>query len=181
MSGAHESRGGRSLPTRPLLLAAGAVTLIIVAVVVLGTGSSSPPSHPHTSASSSSGSGRSGSSGTASASLRGFFVKSSTPAVGAMNVASNTAISVTFSKPVTLGKVTPHLAPNVAGTWVRTGTDTLTYQLASPLIPSSHEVLTIPGGSSGVRGTNGAQLSSSTTVSFSVVAGDTLRLQQLLA
>jgi lipoprotein-anchoring transpeptidase ErfK/SrfK len=42
-------------------------------------------------------------------------------------------------------------------------------------------VLTVPGGSSGVRGENGATLSTSTTVSFSVVAGDELRLQQLLA
>ena len=32
-----------------------------------------------------------------------------------------------------------------------------------------------------MRGTNGAQLATSTTVSFNVVAGDTLRLQQLLA
>ena len=111
----------------------------------------------------------------------GFFLKSSTPAAGAQNVASNTSISVTFSEPVTLGKVTPQLTPHVGGKWVRTDTDTLTYQLDSPLIPSSHEVLTIPGGSSGLRGTNGAKLSSSTTVSFNVVAGDTLRLQQLLA
>jgi lipoprotein-anchoring transpeptidase ErfK/SrfK len=160
-----------------LAFIAGAVVLIVVAVVIFSRGSS-PPSHPHGSASSS---GHSGSSGAASASLRGFFVKSSTPATGAQGVASNAAISVTFSKPVTLGKVTPHLVPSVAGTWVRTGTSTLTYQLESPLIPSSHEVLTIPGGSSGVRGSSGAQLSSSTTVSFDIAAGDTLRLQQLLA
>jgi lipoprotein-anchoring transpeptidase ErfK/SrfK len=178
MSGVHESQGGRSLPTRPLVLVAGAVVVIVAAVVIFST-RSSPPSQPHGSASSSSA--HSGSSGSASASLRGFFVKSSTPASGAQNVASNTAISVTFSKPVTLGKVTPHLEPSVAGTWARTGADTLTYELESPLIPSSHEVLTIPGGSSGVHGTNGAKLSSSTTVSFSIVAGDTLRLQQLLA
>jgi lipoprotein-anchoring transpeptidase ErfK/SrfK len=154
------------------------VVLIVVAVVIFSSGSS-PPSHPHGSASSSSG--HSGSSGAASASLRGFFVKSSTPATGAQDVASNTAISVTFSKPVTLGKVTPHLEPSVAGTWVRTDANTLTYELGSPLIPSSHEMLTIPGGSSGVRGSNGAKLSSSTTISFGIVAGDTLRLQQLLA
>ncbi len=153
MSGVHESRGGRSLSSRPLLLVGGAVVLIIVAVVIFST-RSSPPSHP--SGSASSASGHSGSSGSSSASLRGFFVKTSTPAAGAQNVASNTAISVTFSKPVTLGKVTPHLVPSVAGKWVRTGNDTLTYELDSPLIPSSHEVLTIPGGTSGVHATDGA-------------------------
>jgi lipoprotein-anchoring transpeptidase ErfK/SrfK len=163
-----------------LLLVAGAVALIIAAVVIFSSGSS-PPSHPHTSASASSGRSGSSSTGSASAALRGFFVKSSTPAAGAQNVASNTAIAVTFSKPVTLGRVTPKLTPNVAGKWVRTATDTLTYELDSPLIPSSHEVVTVPGGSSGVHGTNGAALPSSTTVSFNVAAGDTLRLQQLLA
>jgi lipoprotein-anchoring transpeptidase ErfK/SrfK len=57
----------------------------------------------------------------------------------------------------------------------------LTYELNSPLVPSSHVVVTIPGGSSGVRSESGAELRASTTVSFSVVAGDELRLQQLLA
>jgi lipoprotein-anchoring transpeptidase ErfK/SrfK len=162
-----------------LALGAVVVALIIAAVVIFST-RSSPPSHPHESASAST-SDHGGSSRAASSSPRGFFVKSYTPAAGAENVASNAAISVTFSTPVTLSKVTPHLVPSVAGTWVRTGTDTLTYDLDSPLIPSSHEILTIPGGSSGVRGTNGAKLSSSASFSFNVVAGDTLRLQQLLA
>jgi lipoprotein-anchoring transpeptidase ErfK/SrfK len=103
------------------------------------------------------------------------------PAAGAQDVASNTPISVTFSQPVALGKVTPQLSPAFGGKWVRTGKDTLTYELNSPLIPSSRVVVTIPGGSSGVRGENGAKLSTSTTVSFNVVAGDELRLQQLLA
>jgi lipoprotein-anchoring transpeptidase ErfK/SrfK len=41
--------------------------------------------------------------------------------------------------------------------------------------------VTIPGGDSGIHGRNGAALPSSQTVSFTVAAGDTLRLQQLLA
>jgi lipoprotein-anchoring transpeptidase ErfK/SrfK len=164
-----------------LALGAGAVALIIAAVVIFSSSSSPPPSHPNDSASASSSSGHARSSAATNAALSGFFVKSYTPASGAQNVASNAAISVTFSKPVTLGKVTPELVPNVAGKWERTSTDTLTYELDSPLIPSSHEVLTIPGGSSGVRGANGAQLSSSASFSFNVVAGDMLRLQQLLA
>ncbi len=179
MSGVHKSRGRqplRSLPWRPLLLAAGVVVLIVAAIVVYG-GGSSPPSHPrdtNTATHSATGS-------TVHASLTGFFVKSSTPATGAQNVASNTPISVTFSEPVALGGVTPQLSPAFGGKWIRSGKDTLSYQLSSPLVPSSHVVVTIPGGSSGLRGANGATLSSSTTVSFDVVAGDELRLQQLLA
>ena len=42
-------------------------------------------------------------------------------------------------------------------------------------------MLTIPGGSSGVRGIDGSTLASSRSVTFDVAAGDTLRLQQLLA
>ena len=58
---------------------------------------------------------------------------------------------------------------------------TLAYALDSPLIPSSQIVVTIPGGSHGVRSTSGATLEASHTVDFDVAAGDTLRLQQLLA
>ncbi len=183
MGGVHKSRGGPALSSRPLLLIAGAVVLIIVAVVIFQWHAvgPSPPSHPRSSGSAASASDHSGLRLGDPASLSSFFLKSSMPATGAQNVASNTAISVTFSEPVTLSKVTPQLTPHVAGKWVRTGTSTLSYDLDSPLVPASHEVLSIPGGSSGLRGTNGAKLSSSTTVSFNVVAGDTLRLQQLLA
>lgn len=180
MSGMHRSRGRqplRSLPWRPILVGGGVVVLIVAAIVAFSGGSSSPPSHGHESGSPASG------RATSSASLTGFFVKSSTPAAGAQNVASNAAISVTFSEPVALGQATPQLSPPFAGKWVRTGKDkeTLTYQLDSPLVPATHVVVTIPGGSSGVRGENGAKLSTSTSVPFDVVAGDELRLQQLLA
>ena len=58
---------------------------------------------------------------------------------------------------------------------------TLTYALDSPLIPYTQEVVTIPGGAHGLTSKSGATLSSSHTVAFGVAAGDTLRLQQLLA
>jgi lipoprotein-anchoring transpeptidase ErfK/SrfK len=179
VSGVHRTRGRqtlRSLPMRPILLGGGVVVLIVAAIVVFSGGSSTPPpsrspSHsPAASASDHPGSG----GGT-------FFVKSSSPAAGAQNVASNMPISVTFSQPVALGKVTPQLSPAFGGKWVRSSKNTLTFELNSPLVPSSHVVVTIPGGSSGLRSQNGARLPKSTTVSFSVVAGDELRLQQLLA
>ena len=88
---------------------------------------------------------------------------------------------MTFSSPVSTHTVTPVLSPAVGGKWVRTNATTLSYQLASPLVPSSHEILTIPGGSHGVRGSNGATLPKSESVSFVVATGDVLRLQQLLA
>ena len=176
MNGVHTSQGRqplRSLPLRPILLGAGIVALVVAAVLVF-SGGSSPAHHA-------AGSGSGAGSGGASGAAKGFFVTSSSPAAGAQNVASNTPISVTFSQPVALGRVLPQLSPAFGGRWVRSGQDTLTYELDSPLIPSSHVVVTIPGGSSGMRSADGAKLATSTTVSFSVVAGDEFRLQQLLA
>ena len=77
--------------------------------------------------------------------------------------------------------MTPTLSPDISGKWVRTNATTLSYEADSPLIPSSQIVVTIPGGAHGVRSAAGATLATSHTVSFDVAAGDTLRLQQLLA
>ncbi len=170
-----ESRAGRPLRLRPWVLLAGAA--VMVAAVLLLTSCSSPPTHPD-SANTSSGGSRSGSGGS-SASL--LYIRATNPAAGAQGVAPNTTISVTFSAPVSVQKATPVLTPGIAGTWVQTSAATLSYDLDSPLIPASQEVLTIPGGSSGVRGTDGATLASSHSLTFDVAAGDTLRLQQLLA
>ena len=104
-----------------------------------------------------------------------------TPAAGTQNVPPNTPITLTFSAPVSLQKAAPTLSPNIAGKWVQSNATTLTYELDSPLIPYTQEVVTIPGGAHGLTSKSGATLSSSHTVAFGVAAGDTLRLQQLLA
>jgi len=170
-----ESRAGRPLRLRPWVLLVGAA-VVVAAVLYLTTGSS-PPQHSG-SGSVASGGTHSGSSATSASKLR---LVSTNPAPGAQDVPSNATISVTFSRPVSLRQAAPQLAPNIGGKWVQTSATTLSYALDSPLIPSSHEVLTIPGGSSGVHGTDGAVLEASHTVTFDVAAGDTLRLQQLLA
>ncbi len=104
-----------------------------------------------------------------------------TPAAGTQNVPPNTPITLTFSAPVSLQKAAPTLSPDIAGKWVQSNATTLTYALDSPLIPYTQEVVTIPGGTHGLTSKDGATLSSSHTVAFGVAAGDTLRLQQLLA
>lgn len=171
-----ESRAGRPLRLRPWVLLAGAAVIIAATVsltdVTSRSGSGHAPS-PSASRRASAGAG-SGSAGHA------LTVKSTTPAAGARNVAPNTTISVTFSTPVSLQQA-PTLSPVIAGTWVRRTPTTLAYELDSPLIPTSREVLTIPGGARGVRGRDGSTLASSESVSFGVGGGSTLRLQQLLA
>jgi len=175
-----ETRAGRPLRLRPWVLLAGAA--VIVAAVLLLTGGSSPPTHPD-SANTTSGGSRSVSrgSGSPASSPSGLVLKATYPAQGAQGVPANATISVTFSGPVSLQRATPVLSPAIAGKWVQSSATTLSYELDSPLIPSSQEVVTIPGGSSGVRGTDGATLATSHSVRFDVAAGDTLRLQQLLA
>ena len=170
-----ESRPGRPLRLRPWVLVLGAA-VIVAAALYLATGSS-PSTHPG-SATGSQGSSHSGPSRTPA---NEFFLKATNPAPGAQNVPPNTTISVTFSAPVSLRKATPHLSPAIGGKWVQTSASTLSYDLETPLIPSTREVLTIPGGSAGVHATDGAILAASHTVTFDVAAGDTLRLQQLLA
>jgi len=170
-----ESTAGRPLRLRPWVFLVAAA--VIVAAVLLVTSGSSLPKHPD-SANTSSGGSRSGSGGSFAS---GLFLKATNPAPGAQGVAPNTTISVTFSAPVSLKKAMPVLSPRIAGTWVQTSAATLSYDLDSPLIPSSQEVLTIPGGTAGVRGTDGAILATSHSVTFEVATGDTLRLQQLLA
>jgi hypothetical protein len=175
-----ETHGKAPLRVRPWVLVLGAV-VIIALVVVLTTGGSTPkhPSHGTTGGSGSAGGTHGGKATTASDD--DLSLTSSSPAPGASNVASDTAITLTFSQAIALDKVVPTLTPAVAGTWVRSGDKSLTYELQAPLVPSTDEVVTVPGGSSGLKAVDGRALSGSRSVNFSVAPGDTLRLQQLLA
>jgi lipoprotein-anchoring transpeptidase ErfK/SrfK len=174
-----ESRPGRPLRLRPWVLLVGAAVVMAVVVLVLTVGASPPaPSSSKGGPSTDASKSGSASSGAAAAS---FYLKTTTPAAGAQNVPPNTKISLTFSAPVSLRRASPMLSPDIAGKWVQTNATTLSYALASPLIPSSRVTVTIPGGSHGLRSADGATLTSSNSVAFGVAAGDTLRLQQLLA
>ena len=162
---------------RPWVLVVGAVVVIAV-VVALTTGGSTPK---HSGSSSTSGAKAGAGGATAAGSGDPFFLRSTTPAAGTQNVAPHTPITLTFSAPVSLQKVEPTMSPTIDGKWVQSNATTLTYELASPLIPYSQEVITIPGGAHGLVSKDGATLTASHTVAFDVAAGDTLRLQQLLA
>ncbi len=169
-----ESRSSGPWRLRPWLLLAGAV--VVIAAVLFFTLRSSAPGHAGSSHPASDASHSAADPASSS-----FAVRSTTPAAGAQDVAPDSTISVTFSTPVSVGTATPVLAPAVAGKWVQTNATTLSYELDSPLIPSSQELLTIPGGSHGLRARDGALLATSSSVTFDVAPGDTLRLQQLLA
>jgi peptidoglycan hydrolase-like protein with peptidoglycan-binding domain len=158
-----------------MLLLIGAACVVVIAAAGIAYGVSK----------SSAGSNNNGGGGktttTVSTPVAPLAVSGSSPASGDKAAPSNADISITFSSPVTIGSQTPTLSPPVAGTWVQASPTTLRYDLAAPLIPSTNEEVSIPGGRSGVRGRNGATLPAGTSFGFTVADGDVLRLQQLLA
>jgi len=173
MMQALEAHGKPTGRRRSWLLALGALVLVVAAAAVAyGVGKSS------------SGGAKNAGGGTTTTVPRvvtPLSIRSTVPASGAQTVASNATISITFSTPVALGSVQPSLTPPVAGKWTQASPTTLRYDLAAPLIPSSNETVTVPGGSTGVRAKDGSLLPATTTFAFTVADGDILRLQELLA
>ena len=90
-------------------------------------------------------------------------------------------MTVQFSTDLAPGSPMPTLDPPVAGTWAVLSPSLLEYQASGPLVPGATETVTVPGGSSGVVGSEGQHLAQSVTSQFTVAPGSILRLQQLLA
>ena len=103
------------------------------------------------------------------------------PASGATAVASDQAVTVSFSTALSPSSPTPSLTPPIAGSWELAGATELEFAAQAPLPPGTTETLSVPGGPDGLVALDGEHLQTSLTVRFSVAAGSTLRLQQLLA
>jgi peptidoglycan hydrolase-like protein with peptidoglycan-binding domain len=97
------------------------------------------------------------------------------------NVVAGSTISVQFSTDLAPGSPMPTLSPPVAGSWAVLSPSLLQYEASGPLVPGATETITVPGGPSGVVGSEGQHLAQTVTSQFSVAPGSTLRLQQLLA
>ena len=97
------------------------------------------------------------------------------------NVAAGSTITVQFSTDLAPNSPMPTLSPPVAGAWAVLSPSLLEYQASGPLVPGATETVTVPGGPSGVIGSQGQRLAQSATSQFTVAPGSVLRLQQLLA
>jgi len=97
------------------------------------------------------------------------------------NVAAGSTVAVQFSTNLAPGSPMPTLTPPVAGVWAVLSPSLLEYQASGPLVPGAAETVTVPGGASGVVGSEGQHLAQTVTSQFSVAPGSMLRLQQLLA
>lgn len=104
-----------------------------------------------------------------------------TPSSGAANQAPDAAITVSFSQPLASNSPLPKLSPSIPGTWVRTSATSLRFEPQGYFTPFTKVQVTVPGGSTGVRGRFGQSLGSSLTNHFAVAGGSELRLQELLA
>ncbi len=110
-----------------------------------------------------------------------FDLTSSSPAAGATDVPTDATVSVHFSLPVDPHSPTPSLSPAVSGAWHLITPDTFAFVASAPFVPLATETVTVPGGSGGVTSVTGKSLAQSWAATFTVAAGTTLRLQQLLA
>ncbi len=97
------------------------------------------------------------------------------------NVAAGSTVSVQFSTDLAPGSPMPTLTPAVAGSWAVLSPSLLQFQATGPLVPGASETVTVPGGSTGVLGSQGQHLAQTFTSQFTVAPGSILRLQQLLA
>lgn len=167
-----EAHGKAPHRGRAWLLGFGAIVLVVAAAAVAyGLGRSSSGGHK----------GRGTTGTTLPKAAVDLAIRATSPPSGTQTAASNGDISISFSTPVSLGSVTPTVAPAVPGTWVQSGPTTIRYDLAAPLIPSTTEVVSVPGGSTGMKGKDGGTLPAGSSFSFTVADGDPLRLQELLA
>lgn len=108
-------------------------------------------------------------------------VTSLSPGPNATAVAPNAAVDVGFSAPLAGNSPMPSISPSLAGSWHRVGASALQFLPTTPAMPLAAETITIPAGSGGMRGADGAELASVVTEHWQVRNGSILRLQQVLA
>jgi lipoprotein-anchoring transpeptidase ErfK/SrfK len=90
-------------------------------------------------------------------------------------------VTVDFSTPLDPQSPLPTISPAIPGSWSALSPSELQFVSDGPLVPSSQETITVPGGDAGVLSAQGQHLASNVTIPFTVAAGSFLRLQQLLA
>ncbi len=171
---AHSRRTGSPRGHRSVWIVSLAVVVIVIAAVGTVLALRHSPSNPAAVATGAT-------STTSAAPAKALSIVSTTPTSGAVNVPSDIAITVRLSAPLSAASPMPTLNPAVAGTWKQVGSSTLTFAATAPLIPSTSETLTVPGGTTGLQARSGSTLAAPLTVPFTVAQGSTTRLQQLLA
>ncbi len=99
---------------------------------------------------------------------------------GTAPVPGDSTIKLRFSAPLAplTARSTPQLSPSTAGAWSQPNPTTLRFTPTGGYLPGTVVHITVP---KGLAATNGAALRKAATVSFTVQAGSTVRLAQVLA
>src|SRR5271168_4918518 len=82
------------------------------------------------------------------------------------SVAAGSTISVQFSTDLAPNTPLPTLNPPVPGSWAVLSPSMVQYQATGPLVPGATETLTVPGGPSGIIGSEGQHMKRTVTSSF---------------
>ena len=164
---------------RATSLGVGVAAVAIVALAIAGTAYAVEHSGSHgtTSAGTSNGAAKPVAT---TAPVPPLSVVSIAPATAATNVASNAPIQIQFSEPLKANAVRPTLNPDVAGTWSVQGS-TMTFQPQGGYLPYGSEQVTVPTTTTGTVGKKVTTLAAPYQASFTVAAGSTLRVEQILA
>ncbi|MGI8751933.1 MAG: L,D-transpeptidase family protein [Acidimicrobiales bacterium] len=154
--------------------------MAIVALAVAGTAYAVEHSGSHGGTTTAGSSGGGGKAATTTAPIPPLSVVSIAPATAATNVVSNAPIQIQFSEPLKADAARPTLSPDVAGTWSVQGS-TMTFQPQGGYLPYSSEQVTVPTTTAGTVGKKVTTLAAPYQASFTVAAGSTLRVQQILS
>ncbi|HEY4018496.1 MAG TPA: L,D-transpeptidase family protein [Pseudonocardiaceae bacterium] len=107
-------------------------------------------------------------------------VSAISPVSGTNGVATDAALTVTYSAPLATMPPDPQLSPPVVGNWSKQG-DTLTFTPSGGWFPLVTETVTVPPGATAMIGGAKATSTSPTTTTFTVAAGSEARVEQMLA
>ncbi|MDQ2724894.1 MAG: Ig-like domain-containing protein [Actinomycetota bacterium] len=165
---------------RATSLGVGVAAVAIVALVVAGTAYAVEHSGSHGGTTTAGSSGGGGKAATTTAPVPPLSVVSIAPATAATNVVSNAPIQIQFSEPLKADAARPTLSPDVAGTWSVQGS-TMTFHPQGGYLPYSSEQVTVPTTTAGTVGKKVTTLAAPYQASFTVAAGSTLRMQQILS
>lgn len=165
---------------RATSLGVGVAAVAIVALAVAGTAYAVEHSGSHGGTTTAGSSGGGGKAATTTAPIPPLSVVSIAPATAATNVVSNAPIQIQFSEPLKADAARPTLSPDVAGTWSVQGS-TMTFQPQGGYLPYSSEQVTVPTTTAGTVGKKVTTLAAPYQASFTVAAGSTLRVQQILS
>lgn len=113
--------------------------------------------------------------------ITSLTLTTASPPSGASNVAFRPMISLTFSSPIAENSTLPTLTPSLPGRWSQPEPGTLDFRPTAEFFPLEEVTVDVPGGSSGLRATNGEHLAAGLRWRFTVRDASALRLQQLLA